>query len=382
MKKSITAILVFSMFISFNLYGQTWSRLIRLTWNRGNSCLPALATDLSSRIHVIWEDDSLGNEDIFYKNSTNDGATWTGLIRITWNSGISSWPSIATDSGNGVHVVWNDDTPGNKEIYYKHSTDSGSNWSGLNRLTWNNSASIWPSIAADSGSGIHVVWVDDIWSNCEILYKNSTDGGNTWSGITRMTWNSGVSSWPSIATDSGNGVHIVWEDDTPGTTDIFYRHSTDSGATWSGLTRLTWNGAFNSSLAVGPGSAIHVVWENYSLGNNEIFYRRSSDGGSSWSRVTRLTWNIGCSSVPSITTDSGSGIHVVWQDDTPGWLLDEIFYKLSPDGGITWSGITRLTWNSGISSWPSIAADSGSGVHVVWEDDATGNTEIFYKNRK
>ena len=48
----------------------------------------------------------------------------------------------------------------------------------------------------------------------------------------------------------------------------------------------------------------------------------------------------------------------------------------------TWSALTRLCWNSGESVLPRIAVDSGSGVHVIWEDDTPGNGEIFYKNRK
>ncbi len=46
------------------------------------------------------------------------GATWT-TQRLTWNSGNSYKPTIAVDSSNHIHVVWHDDTPGNREIFYK-----------------------------------------------------------------------------------------------------------------------------------------------------------------------------------------------------------------------------------------------------------------------
>jgi hypothetical protein len=29
-------------------------------------------------------------------------------------------PAMAIDSSDTIHVVWNDDTPGNTEIYYKN----------------------------------------------------------------------------------------------------------------------------------------------------------------------------------------------------------------------------------------------------------------------
>ena len=55
-------------------------------------------------------------------------AGWTPAQRITWNSGASESPALAVDSLGNLHVVWNDDTPGNEEIYYKMSKDGGTSW--------------------------------------------------------------------------------------------------------------------------------------------------------------------------------------------------------------------------------------------------------------
>lgn len=46
------------------------------------------------------------------------GASWA-TKRLTWNSGQSSYVNICVDSSDNIHVVWNDDVPGNYEIYYK-----------------------------------------------------------------------------------------------------------------------------------------------------------------------------------------------------------------------------------------------------------------------
>jgi len=50
-------------------------------------------------------------------------ADWTPAKRLTWTSGTSSVPAVATDSNGAVHIVWEDHTPGNSEIYYKRSPD-------------------------------------------------------------------------------------------------------------------------------------------------------------------------------------------------------------------------------------------------------------------
>ena len=68
-------------------------------------------------------------------------ADWTPAKRLTWNSGDSRLPAIAVDSSGNLHVVWQDDTPGNSEIYYKKSTDGGATWTTSQRLTWNSGAS-------------------------------------------------------------------------------------------------------------------------------------------------------------------------------------------------------------------------------------------------
>jgi len=46
-------------------------------------------------------------------------ADWTPAKRLTLNSGSSLYPAIAVDPSGNPHMVWDDDTPGNREIYYK-----------------------------------------------------------------------------------------------------------------------------------------------------------------------------------------------------------------------------------------------------------------------
>ena len=382
MKKRIIVSLSFLLVFSLQIYGQTWSALKRLTWDGCGSFRPAVAANTGSKVHVVWEDDNAGQAEIYYKRSTNGGTAWQSRVRLTWNPGFSIFPSIAADPVIGIHIAWNDNSPGNYEIFYKQSTDSGSSWSALKRLTWNSGGSSHPYITADSGSGIHIVWTDNTPSNEEIFYKKSTDSGVTWSGLTRLTWNIGQSKTPAIAADTSSGLHVVWYDDSPLNWEIFYKRSTDGGDSWSPPTRLSWNNGISTEpiIAADSTNGVHVVWFDDSLGNWEIFYKRSTDSGSSWSALMRMTWNTGVSGNPFICSDSGTGVHIVWADTTP--LNRELFYKQSTDSGTTWSGLTRLTWNSGVSENPAVTTNPLSGINVVWYDNSPGNFEIFYKNGK
>jgi len=65
------------------------------------------------------------------------------------------------------------------------------------------------------------------------------------------------------------------------------------------------------------------VWEDNTLGEREIFFRKSTDGGASFDATVNLSNNVGGSFDPQIAV-SGNNVYVVWVDITPG--LD-IFFK-------------------------------------------------------
>jgi len=380
-KKSVLIILLAAgMFYLASVALADWSAAQRLTWTSGAAQSPAIAIDSSDNLHVVWYDYAPGNWEIYYKRSTDGGATWSAVKRLTRTSGDSIFPAIAIDGNGTIHVVWEDDTPDNTEIYYKRSSDGGTTWSAAQRLTWTSGYSYDAAIAIDSSNAIHMIWNEFVpGGDDEIYYRKSADGGTTWSTIKRLTWTSGASSTPAIAIDSKKAIHVIWYDDTPGNQEIYYKRSPDGGATWSPVKRLTWTsgGSYMPVIAIDSSDTIHVAWHDNTDGNLEIYYKQSQDGGSTWSSAQRLTWTSGGSRYTAMAIDSNSAIHIAWYDDTPG--ASEIYYKRSTDGGSNWSSAQRLTWTSDTSNYPAMAIDSGNNIHVVWEDFTPGNWEIYYK---
>jgi hypothetical protein len=375
MKKYVISLLVFF----FTIISQAqWQPDVRLTNDPASSstsfnnarCVAAGGDS----VHVVWYDDRDGNDEIYYKRSSDGGLNWEADIRLTNNTAVSELPSIAV-LGSNVYVVWNDFRDGNNEIYFKSSLDAGVNWEEDTRLTSNSAPSDYPSVSV-SGSVVNVVWRDGRDGNWEIYYKSSTDEGLTWGSDIRLTDNSSDSFNPSVSA-AGSIVHVVWYDFRDGGGEIYYKRSSDAGISWGTDTRLTNNSGSSLAPSISVSdSDVHVVWQDNSDGNEEIYYIRSTDEGMNWGQVTSITNNLAGSYLPSVVV-SGLVVHVVWADEQFG--NREIFYKRSTDAGTNWEQDIRLT-NASEESWlPSISV-SDSILHVVWRDERDGNNEIYYKH--
>jgi predicted neuraminidase len=382
MKRVLLMMLVLGLFFSAQVARADWTPAQRLTWNSGESYYPTIAVDFASNVHVVWNDSTPGNNEIYYVKSTDGGVTWTSGKRLSWTAGESKCPVVAADISGNIHVFWEDDTPGNREIYYKKSTDGGVTWTSSKRLSWTAGQSLEFSesgVAADSLGKLHVVWEDNTAVNTEIFYKRSTDGGANWTKNKRLTWTSSFSRWPDIAVDSSGNLHVFWTDYTPGNGEVYYKKSTDGGNTWTSAQNLSWNSgnSWAATMALDSSDNLHLFWSDNTPGNYEIYYRKSMDGGATWTTRRRLTWTSGLSWDPKIVIDSFDYLHMVWADDTR-WDWD-IYYKKSLDEGATWTIGQRLTLSESDSCNSEIAVDSSANLHVVWNDNAPGNAEIYYR---
>lgn len=257
--------------------GVSWGTDIRLTNNTLWSTTPSVSAS-GSWVHVVWSDQDPGvKNEVYHKSSADGGLSWGPATLLTGASTMAYNPSVAS-SGSDVFVVWNDSRDGNLEIYFNHSSDGGLSWDAETRLTNDLAISGSPSIAL-SGSIIHVVWYDNRNGNKEIYYKHSSNGGQTWWPDNRLTDDDGESLAPNI-TSEGSAVNVVWRDDRDGNYEIYFKRSSDGGLSWEPDTRLTDNVSESQKPSASiSGSVTHVVWYDDRFLNQEIFYKRNPAGG-------------------------------------------------------------------------------------------------------
>lgn len=281
------------------------------------------------------------------------------------------WAIAAVD--DTLHVVWYDKRSGGFEICYLRSTDRGTSWLPETRLTDDTVYSGYPAIAT-SGSSVYVVWVqgrDPVGESLnQICYRRSTNGGASWEPAAQLSHSSGLyGGWFPCVAASGPNVHVGWEDDRGGDDVVYYRRSTDNGASWFAEYPIVGDpGMVNVTLAV-SGNIVHAAYSDF--WNEVVFYQRSTDNGINWS-PKRGVPTPDASDCPCLAV-SGSTVHMVYCDGRNGFW--DVWYCRSTDNGLTWSADICIMPDI-YQSWSANVAASGQNVHVLRGD--MGMYQVHY----
>src|SRR5215211_6069824 len=156
-------------------HAQFFGNLTNLSNNNiGFSSNPEIAA-FGTNIYSVWRDNSSGNNDIYFSASADNGTSFNGIENLSNNSGQSDKPQIAA-VGTNVYVVWRDNSSGNNDIYFKRSSDNGNSFSTTDNLSNNTGSSTDPQITA-TGNNVFIAWTDDTSGNGDMYFKASTDNG-------------------------------------------------------------------------------------------------------------------------------------------------------------------------------------------------------------
>jgi hypothetical protein len=191
-----------------------------------------LVRESSGKLHEVFESGS----QIFYRNSSDGGATWQTTLRLTDGYTTNAYPCIAERSGN-VYAVWQKQNTSSWDLAYSYSTNGGT--------TWLSQPSILVSYAAIlANNPLPVIFPSSPSSSFQLMvaYRQA-------SGINTMTTlvSPGSSGWSSPALASGTNSNsknptldytyswyyykLLWDESGK----IYYENYMPGGS-WSGLT--------------------------------------------------------------------------------------------------------------------------------------------------
>jgi|GEM_PF-6323675 len=264
-----------------------------------------------------------------------------------------------------------------------------SQWGDIIRLTTANGLSYVSnqnarSVAAANDT-VWVVWSDNRNGRWQIYYKLSTNGGSGWSADA-MVADSGFC--PTVVIPYPIGTQSIWGSVLAycafmttkyGNWEIMTSFYSKSYAQWitARFTTESHNSIYPSIAA--DSSYILLLWMDDRTGNWEIRFRRSTDYGTTWSADSALTINSGHSWFPQAALNRQK-FYVVWQDNRTGNF--EIYFKKSTNAGRNWSSDSQLTSTTSQSYWPTIAVkDNYIYVAYIEKGDELGrgyDDEIYF----
>jgi len=284
---------------------------------------------------------------------------------------------------NSVRAVWVDaDGSGKESINISNSSGDSNN----------------PSVYLDSLGNPYIVWDDTTSGNYDIYHLkwNGTewvDADGSGQESINISNNYGTSVYGSLCLDSSGNAHITWSDGTSGHNDIYYLK-------WNGLAWVDSDGSGQESINISntrgtsyPSISLdswgnpHIAWRNYVSGTNyDIYYLEWNgaawvDADGSGQESINISTNSGNSGAPSLYLDNRGSPHIAWDDDTSGNF--EIYYLKW--NGTEWvdadgSGRDKINIpdNNGESVYPSLCLDSLGNPHIAWNCDILGTHAIYY----
>jgi len=100
-------------------FGLSFGNITKVSNGSKSSNVETVLVD--NNLFVVWQESVHDAEEILLKKSTDRGITFSRTLDLSNNDGISECPSIAATEGK-LHIVWQDKSAGNNEVFYKQIT--------------------------------------------------------------------------------------------------------------------------------------------------------------------------------------------------------------------------------------------------------------------
>lgn len=341
-----------------------------LSNNEGSSILPQLAI-VGDSMYAVWQDSTPGNFEVFFASSIDAGATFSEPVNIGNTGGPVTSPRIAAE-GSNVYVIWQDGSLGANEIFFTSSADGGTTFEEARNISNDGSSATFGQVTVVDNNALLVVWQGTSSGNDEIYLTSSNDAGASFSDPINISNNEGSSITPQVDLSSNGTTYVTWVDSTPENLEIFF--SKGINGTFAIPLNVSSREVNDAAPRIDASdeSDIAIIWAGASSseGADDIFVASSTDAGDTFSEPMNISENEGSSLAPLVSrsmVDPGS-IIVAWQDST-GMDFGDIFVASSTDGAQSFSDPINVSVSPGPSFTPALAR-ADDQVFLAWSDSS------------
>ncbi len=356
---------------------------------------PTMAIDSTGKIYVGWKEAFTatgGGQRVAFAYSTDGGATFsTNVLMNVAQLSLQSDPWLTVTGDDRVYFT---------RIEYTSTASAGgfTVTNTTNGVTWGTdyfrddqpAFADKESAAHDAAGNLYVVWNSD-FTAYPVVFSRSNDGGRTWTPKVQIS--DEAQDIGAIVKVAPNGnVYATWSSRTGN--NVMFDRSFDGGRTWgtdirvNDLAGSAPRGPFTQpvlpSMVVAPNGTVYVAWEDSRNGNIDVMESHSSDAGATWSPAVKMNddttnapqW------MPDLTVDPFGTVHAAWEDDRTG--NHNIYYANSTDGGVTWGPNVRVTTAETPVTYTrpgdylAIRSAPDGTVCVVWTDGRGADLDIYF----
>jgi PKD domain/BNR repeat-like domain len=367
------------------------------------SSYPVVAVDGKGVVHMTWAATATGatfdRSDVFYTRSTDAGKTFSAARKLNddGTNTTQAFPALAAADDGSVAVKWFDRrndpvNDGLNDVYMAISRDGGATFGKNFRVTDHNwvfgpiEAAIggqyhgdYDGLAADGGN-FYLSWSDERGSDPDVYFAfvpEGYDGGAPDFGVASQlvqgTVTAGQSSAFTIATSATNGfsgsLALSAGPSVPGLTFSFANAAVSAGQP-AGLTISA------SSQAAAGNYLIAVTAMAGGVSRATNIWLTVYAAGRPAAPPVNVTATPGFTAGAGVKADASGTLHLLYEDDTAAVLGEDVFYRRSTDGGLTFSSPLKLNAAGSFGIETALAVGTSGRIVAAWTGTQTGDTNL------
>jgi len=351
---------------------------LKLSQNMGDSQEGQILAS-GNNVYVTWIEGPEDNQNVFFKKSTDNGATFGSTVNLSNMQGKVVLLKMI-ENENNIYVSWFERSANNYGRLLVKSTDNGATFGPITNLSdkigqSNSTASIYEGVAI-SGNNVYVSWFNNTmgYINTSIFFSRSIDNGNTFSQIALKNSLYSFQGLPQVIANQNN-VYIMWVERSS----VWFSHSSDNGITVS--TPI----AVMTGISVYDSPQMSISGNNIMVSNGRMF-TQSTDNGATFTNIilnNDIITHIG-PEIQTLSSASGDQITASGNNLYDVWILTDskkqnstLFFKQSNDNGNTFKNSINLS-TSGKYSYPQMMVYRND-LYVFWRDYSSTEQDIFMK---